>query len=211
VNFVSEDGKMLLVGTDGFRLSLLKVEKEIDLPNMIVSASFLREVLSLLTKEEKIFFSYSKDEKAVYFKIGNIELYSRVIEGEYPPFEKVIPTQEGKTKIVVEKESFLQNLKLISVFSRELSNIVILDVKKDGVYLRPKTEEETTKNQAFLEAYMKGEEIKVAFNIKFLLEFLNHVFGERIVVEILQPDAPVSFKDEEKENFLHIIMPVRIS
>jgi DNA polymerase-3 subunit beta len=211
VNFVSEDEKMLLVGTDGFRLSLLKVEKEIDLPNMIVSASFLREVLGLLTKEEKIFFSYSKDEKAVYFKIDNIELYSRIIEGEYPPFEKVIPTQEGKTKLVVEKESFLQNLKLISVFSRELSNIVILDIKKDGVYLRPKTEEETTKNQAFLEAYMKGEEIKVAFNIKFLLEFLNHVLGERILIEILRPDAPVSFKDEEKENFLHIIMPVRIS
>ena len=211
VNFVSEDGKMLLVGTDGFRLSLLKLEKEIDLPNMIVSASFLREVLGLLTKEEKTFFSYSKDEKAVYFKIYNVELYSRIIEGEYPPFEKVIPTQEGKTKIVVEKESFLQNLKLISVFSRELSNIVILDVKKDGVYLRPKTEEETTKNQAFLEAEMKGEEIKVAFNIKFLIEFLNHALGEKVAVEILQPDAPVSFKDEEKENFLHIIMPVRIS
>jgi len=58
---------------------------------------------------------------------------------------------------------------------------------------------------------VKGEETKVAFNIKFLIEFLNHALGERVVVEILQPDAPVSFKDEEKENFLHIIMPVRIS
>jgi len=211
VNFVSENGKMLLVGTDGFRLSLLKIEKEIHFPNMIVSASFLREVLGLVTKEEKIFFSFSKDEKVVYFKIGNIELYSRIIEGEYPPFEKVVPTQEGRTKAVVEKNSFLQNLKLISVFSREFSNIVILDVKKDGIYLRPKTEEETTQNQAFLEAEVKGEEIKVAFNIKFLLEFLNHVWGERIMIEILRPDAPVSFKDEEKENFLHIIMPVRIS
>jgi len=212
VNFVSNNGKILLVGTDGFRLSLLKLEKEINLPNMIVSASFLREVLDLLTKEEKIFFSYSEDEKTVYFKINNIELYSRIIEGEYPPFEKVIFTQEGKTKLIVEKDSFLENLKLISVFSRELSNnIVILDVKKEGVYLRPKTDEETTKSQAFLDAEIKGEEIKVAFNIKFLIEFLNHVLGERVVVEILRPDAPVSFKDEEKENLLHIIMPVRIS
>jgi len=211
VNFSSEGGSLLLVGTDGFRLSLLRIEKEINFPNVIVSAAFLREVLNLLTKEEETIFSYSENEKTIYFKIADVDLYSRTIEGEYPPFEKVIPTQEGKTKFLVEKESFLQNLKLISVFSRDFSNIVILDIKKDGVYLRPKTDEEKAKNQAFLEAEVKGEEVKVAFNIKFLLEFLNHVFGKKVVVEILRPDAPVSFKNEEKENFLHIIMPVRIS
>jgi len=211
INFSSEEDKLLLVGTDGFRLSLLKIKKEINFPNIIVSSLFLREVLNLLTKEEKVTFSYSKNEKTIYFKINDIELYSRTIEGEYPPFEKVIPTQEGKTKFIVEKESFFQSLKLISVFSRNFSNIVILDVKKDGVYLRPKTEEKTTNNQAFLETEVKGEETKVAFNIKFLLEFLNHALGEKISVEILRPDAPVVFKVEEKENFIHIIMPVRIS
>jgi len=211
VNFSSDDDKIVLVGTDGFRLSLLSIKKEINLPKIIVSASFLREVLGLLNKEDKVFFSYSKEEKIIYFKINNIELYSRIIEGEYPPFEKVIPSQEGKTSFAVERDLFLQSLKLISVFSREFSNIVILDVKKDGVYLKPKTEEKITKNQAFLEAEVKGEEIKVAFNIKFILEFLNHVLGRRVVVEILRPDAPVCFRDEKKEDFLHIIMPVRIS
>jgi len=211
VNFFSDDDKILLVGTDGFRLSLLTIKKEINIPKIIVSASFLREILNLLKKEEKVFFSYSKEEKIVYFKINNFELYSRIIEGEYPPFEKVIPSREGKTKFFVDKDLFLQNLKMISVFSREFSNIVIVEVKKDGVYLKPKTEEKITKNQAFLEARIEGEEVRVAFNIKFVLEFLNHIHGKRVVVDILRPDAPVSFRDEERDGFLHIIMPVRIS
>jgi DNA polymerase sliding clamp subunit (PCNA homolog) len=199
-----------LVGTDGFRLSLLKTKKEVDFPNLIVDSGFLNEVLYFIDKEEEVGFSYLEKEKTLYFQIEDNDLYSRIIEGDYPPFEKVIPAQEGKTKVFVDKESFLRNLKLISVFTRDFSNVVIFDIKKDGVYLRPKTEEEKNNNQAFLEAQVRGEEVKVAFNHKFLIDFLNHFKQKELVFEIIRPDAPVVFKDPEKDNFLHIIMPVRI-
>ena len=209
VNLLTDEENVVLVGTDGFRLSLLKTKKEVDFPNVIIDSGFLNEVLYFIDKEE-VGFSYSEKEKTLYFQIEDNDLYSRIIEGDYPPFEKVIPAQEGKTKVFVDKESFLRNLKLINVFTRDFSNIVIFDIKKDGIYLRPKTEEEKNNNQAFLEAQVKGEETKVAFNQKFLLDFLNHFKQKEVFFEILRPDAPVVFKEPEKDNFLHIIMPVRI-
>jgi len=210
VNLLTDEENVVLVGTDGFRLSLLKTKKEVDFPNVIIDSGFLNEVLYFIDKEEEVGFSYSEKEKTLYFQIEDNDLYSRIIEGDYPPFEKVIPAQEGKTKVFVDKESFLRNLKLISVFTRDFSNVVIFDIKKDGVYLRPKTEEEKNNNQAFLEAQVRGEEVKVAFNHKFLIDFLNHFKQKELVFEIIRPDAPVVFKDPEKDNFLHIIMPVRI-
>jgi len=209
VNLLTDEENVVLVGTDGFRLSLLKTKKEVDFPNVIIDSGFLNEVLYFIDKEE-VGFSYLEKEKTLYFQIEDNDLYSRIIEGDYPPFEKVIPAQEGKTKVFVDKESFLRNLKLINVFTRDFSNIVIFDIKKDGIYLRPKTEEEKNNNQAFLEAQVKGEETKVAFNQKFLLDFLNHFKQKEVFFEILRPDAPVVFKEPEKDNFLHIIMPVRI-
>lgn len=210
INFSSENDELLLVGTDGFRLSLLRIEKEINFPQIIVSATFLKEVLYFIDREETASFCFSNKEKTIYFKIGDIDLYSRIIDGDYPPFEKVIPNQEGKTKVTVEKDLFLQNLKLINVFVRDFSNIVVFEIKKEGIYLRPKGEEGNQGNQSFLEAEVFGDEIKVAFNAKFLFDFLNHTQGKNISFEILQPDAPVVFKDEKTKNFLHIIMPVRI-
>jgi len=209
VNLLTQEDDLVLVGTDGFRLSILKTKKEVDFPNVIVDSEFLKEVLYFIDKEEEAHFSYSEKEKTLYFKIDDNDLYSRTIEGDYPPYEKVIPTQEGKTNAFVDREAFLRNLKLISVFTRDFSNIVIFDIKKDGIYLRPKTEEDNN-NQAFLEAQVKGENIKVAFNNKFLLDFLNHFKEKDVCFEILKPDAPVVLKSVKKDNFLHIIMPVRI-
>jgi len=210
VNFSTDEESLVMVGTDGFRLSILKTKKEINLDKLIVDSGFLNEVLYFVDKEEEVVFSYSEKEKIVYFQIENHELYSRIIEGDYPPYEKVIPAQEGNTKVIVEKESFLRNVKMISVFTRDFSNIVVFDIKKEGVYLRPRTEEEKNNNQAFLEGDIKGEETKIAFNHKFLLDFLNHFKEKEVFFEILRPDAPVVFKNPQKDNFLHIIMPVRI-
>jgi len=210
INFTTDDENLILVGTDGFRLSVLRTKKEINLPNVIIDSSFLNEVLYFINKEEEVVFSYLEKEKTVFFQIENNNLYGRIIEGDYPPFEKVIPSQEGKTKIFAEKEVFLRSLKLISVFTRDFSNVVIFDIKKEGVYLRPKTDEEKNNNQVFLEAQVKGEEMRVAFNHRFLLDFLNHFKEKEVFFEVLRPDAPVAFKNPQKNNFLHIIMPVRI-
>ena len=208
VNFLTNDD-LTMVTTDGFRLSLIKTQKQTDHPPFIVPAEFLEEVVRLIKDEEEVVFIFSKEEKIVVFKIGDNELYSRLIEGEFPPFEKVIPDKH-LTRAIINKEELVRAVKLIAVFARDSSNVVVLNFKNNELLIRPKTDGQ--ENSTLLEIKSEGEEQKVAFNYRFLLDFLNHSSEEEknIVVELLRSDAPVVFRTEKQPNYLHIIMPVRI-
>jgi len=153
-------------------------------------------------------FTFSEEEKIILFSVGENQFYSRLIDGEFPPFEKVIPT-EARTTVDVEAQELLRSIKLIAVFARDQSNIIMCNFKKDGLWISPKL---TTgnENSTQIDIDINGEEQRVAFNYKFLLDFLNIIKEEKIRIEILRPDAPVVFKIIKNEAFTHIIMPVRI-
>ncbi len=208
INFSAIDDQLYMVATDGFRLSLIKTKNIINIPSVIIPADFLGELIRLMRGEGSAVFSYSPEEKMVVFKIKENSLYSRLIEGEFPPFEKVIPL-EKKTSMIVDKDELLRNTKLVSVFARDNSNIIIWRLNKNELIITPKTEGGED-NSTAQEIQVEGEDQKVAFNYKFILEFLNNCDAKRIIVEILRSDAPVVFKQEGNPDFLHIIMPVRI-
>jgi len=208
VNFITNE-EQVIVATDGFRLSLVKTPKQMDYPSIIVPAAFLEEVFRLIDDEEEVSTFFLSEEKMIVFRTKDSEFFSRLIEGDFPPFEKVIP-EKYVTRTLIDRDEFIRAIKLISVFARELSNIVVLNFKKDGLLVRPKTDKQENSTQ--IESKMEGEDQTVAFNYKFLLDYLTHVGGDKknIIIEILRPDAPVVFKTEDKSNSLHIIMPVRI-
>lgn len=208
INFVSSEAELLMVSTDGFRLSLMKEKNKGNLASMIIPADFLTEVLRNMKETKEVFFAYSASEKIVYFKINEDVFYSRLIEGEFPPFERVIPA-EVKTTVNVDRAEFIRNVKLISVFARDFSNVVVCEFKQGEIIIRPK-KEGNEENNAVQEAEIVGEEQKVAFNFKYLLDFLNHIDSKIVTIEILRSDAPIVFKIEEQKTFIHIIMPVRI-
>lgn len=207
VNFLTNEN-LVMVSTDGFRLSLLRTKKDVEMPSAIVPASFLGEILKNIKKEKEIGVVYSPQEKIIRFRVGKSEFFSRLIEGDFPPFERVLPT-EKTTTVTLDKDEFLRNIRLISVFSRDFSNVIILDFKKDGLQLRPKMEG-GEENVAYQEIAIEGEDQKVAFNHKFVIDFLNHVNTEKITIELLRSNAPVVFRTEKDSDFIHIIMPVRI-
>jgi len=208
INFVTNDENLQLVATDGFRLSLLTLKKDLPFSSMIIPAGFLENTQRLINKEIEIEFSYFKNEKLLAFFIGDNNIYVRMIEGEYPPFGKVIPT-EKKTTITIEADEFLRSVRLVSVFSKEFSNIIIMEAGKDSVKFIPKVGQ-GEEDVVFQDAKIEGEHLKIAFNYKYLIDFLNHTPKKKIIVELLRPDAPAVFKIEGIDNFFHIIMPVRI-
>ncbi|MCX7881048.1 MAG: DNA polymerase III subunit beta [Patescibacteria group bacterium] len=205
VNFTSNEDFLIMVTTDGFRLSLIKAEKQIKIPNLIIPSLFLETVIRLI-KEETVFFYYLDEEKMVVFKTKEDEFYSRIIEGEFPPFEKVIP-EKTNTQTTVSKDDFFRAIKIISVFAKDMANIVILEIKKDQLIIKPKTGEE--QNTTTIESKTEGEEQKIAFNFRFLLDFLNNIDEKEIIIEVNKPEAPVIFKTKNK-NYLHLIMPIRL-
>lgn len=208
INFVASEEELLLVSTDGFRLSLMKEKRKGNISSMIIPADFLTEVLRNMKEVQEVFFAYSATEKIVYFKVAEDTFFSRLIEGEFPPFERVIPS-EVKTTVKVEKAELLRNVKLIAVFARDFSNVIVCEFKQGEILIRPK-KEGNEENNAVQEASVEGEDQKVAFNFKYLIDFLNNIDSKMITIEILRSDAPIAFKIEENPSFVHIIMPVRI-
>jgi len=207
VNFISGESQLTMVTTDGFRLSLIKTDKQTGWPSFIVPATFLEEIQRLIFDKEEVAFAYSSEEKLLYFSDGKNEFFSRLIEGEFPAFEKVIP-EKTTTRVVLDKEELLRGVKQASVFARDLANVILLNFKKEEISIKPKTE--TEENQTIIEGEVEGEPQKVAFNYKFLVEFLNRAESNKITIEILRPDAPIIFRVDKKPNYLHLIMPVRI-
>ncbi|MBW7960499.1 DNA polymerase III subunit beta [Microgenomates bacterium UTCPR1] len=208
VNFVSADGSTQLVTTDGFRLSLYSFKENISISSVIVPTSFLIEVGRLIGGEKEVVFNIDNEEKILTFFLKEDELSTRLIEGEYPPYEKVIPS-ERKTTILVDKDEFLRNIKIVSVFARDLSNIVVLDTDDNGIKISPKAgnnEENTT----YQDAKIEGEKQKIAFNYRFLVDLLSSIPAKKVIIELLRSDAPAVFKGEKDGSFLHIIMPVRV-
>ncbi|QQS44486.1 DNA polymerase III subunit beta [Candidatus Roizmanbacteria bacterium] len=208
INFVASEEDLTLVATDGFRLSLVKEKRKGTFSSMIIPADFLKEVIRYVRDAKTVSFTYSEKEHLVLFKVGETEFYSRLIDGEFPPYERVIP-EEKKATAVLKKEDLLRNTKLISIFAREYSNVIIYDFSKDGLVLSPK-KEANADNTTTQDISFDGDQIRVAFNYKYVVDFLNHIDAEEIEVELLRSDAPVVFKIPKNNSFIHIIMPVRI-
>lgn len=207
VNFVGIDEITQIVATDGFRLSLYNLKTRLPISSVIIPSSFLSEVLRIVEVDE-IEFSFEEEEKVLTFYVNEDEFSTRLIEGEYPPYQRVIP-KESTTQVVLDKDEFLRNVKLVSVFAREFSNIFLLEIEKNGIKFSPKTNIKE-ENISFQEAEIKGEPIKIAFNSKFLIDFLSKTNSKKIKIELLRPDSPTVFKMVDNNDFLHIIMPVRV-
>ncbi len=205
-----KDDYILFVSTDGFRLSLLRQPKKSPLASLIIPASFFEYISSTMGKKKKTLEIFLlKNDKMIAARINEKDVvYTRMIEGDFPPYERVLPAA-AQTTVMVDREGLLRNVKIVSVFAREFSNVLVCEFKKDGILIRPK-KENNQDNMAFQEANISGEEQIVAFNYRYLLDFLNAVKSERIQIEMVRTDAPVVFKIPNNEQFLHIIMPVRI-
>jgi len=208
INFSYLEGVLSIVSTDGFRLSLVQQKTESKIPSLIIPSLFLVELLRETKGAEEVRFLFSEKEKIIRFIIGESQYMSRVIEGEFPPFQKVIPT-EVVTEATVDKDEFLRACKIVSVFAKEYSNIALCTFLETGVRINPK-QEAGEKNSVIIEGKRKGPEQTAAFNLRFLLDYLQHAKGKKIHVGMVRSEAPVAFREEGNSAFLHIIMPVRV-
>ncbi|MFH1561381.1 MAG: DNA polymerase III subunit beta [Patescibacteria group bacterium] len=208
-----------VVATDGYRLSLKDVKEAVevsngDKPSFLVPGRSLTEITRLTGDEQQIKVGLTKDKNQVGFILPGLKLVSRLIEGEFPDYQKIIP-EKSKVTVSLSKDEFYQAIKVASVFSRESANIVKFDVGKDGLTISanaPSVGENKTEVSAKIKWQGEvGEDLKIAFNYKFILDFLNAVADDEqeIVIELTEALAPVIFKTSQAA-WLHLIMPVRV-
>jgi len=204
-----------LVSTDGFRLSFKEIKlvnplniKEDKPITFLIPAKSLIEVTKLAKNNQKIKIGLTSDEHQVMFVLDDIELVSRLIEGEFPDYQKLIP-DSYQTKIFINRDELLQSVKIASVFAKESANVVKAIIKNNNLELTANAPQ-VGQNRVKLETKTDGENLEVAFNYKFLTDFLNVCKSQEILIELNESLTPVFFHDQSDPSFTHIIMPVRL-
>lgn len=207
-------GKMEVVSTDGFRLSRksLKATGSFEKFEIIVPKNILSEMLKLSASVETVRFAYKKNESQIIFEVGDTILSSRVIEGEFPDYNKIIP-KDSKIDIIVDKEELLNSVKLASVFSRDSSNIVKFKLKKNTLYLEAESKmygHQKSSVDVKVEKGKTDKEYEILFNHRFLEDFLNAAESEDVVLKFNDPNSSGVFLDTTDPKYLHLIMPVKM-
>jgi len=208
-----KEGKLELVATDGFRLAHRTVsleDKSTQFKSLIPKRTF-EEILRIISEEEidEVNVSSSENQNQAIFRLGKTTLSSRLIEGPFPAWEKIIPTQIiGRA--ILEKEQFLKAVKLAAVFSKSEANIVILTVKKDSLAISSSAKQLGSQENV-IEANIEGEELKIAFNTKFLQDAITNIPTTQLLLEFSGPLSACLVKPIGEEGLEFIIMPVRLS
>ena len=209
---VSED-TLLLVGVDGFRLS----EKRLKLPQasaknfrIILPARALSEIGRLISSEESLKIYLDDGENQVIFKTPKFEISSRLIEGTYPDYKKIIPGS-FLAKATLPTEEFRKGVKLASLFARDSNNVIKISLKgAEGLVVLGANTPEVGENETKLPAKIEGEAMTVAFNNRYLTDCLGNLSGEETVFQVSGQLSPGVFVTSGDESYLHVIMPVRV-
>jgi len=211
---------LTIVGTDGHRLALItkqmegkgKDEKKIIVPRKAVSE--LRRFLNRESEKTKILIG----KNHLLFSLGSsaaggeVQFLTRLIEGTYPSYENVIP-QGNEKKVSVSKEAFTKALRRVSVMSRERANAVRFDFGESasgGSLVISSSNPDLGEAKEEVAVDYKGDNLSVGFNARYLIEAMGAMMAERVILELQDPLSPVLVKEEGREDYRCVVMPMRI-
>ncbi len=211
------DGNMLtLAAADGFRLAVhrLTISNPIEpRTEVIIPSRTLNELNRLMAdQEEPVAISLNRNKSQAMFRLKNIEIVTQLIQGTFPNYSQLIP-QSYSTRMSVTVAEFLRATKTASIFARDGSGIVRLVVSPGhdsapGKITVSARSEELGDDTGELDAIVEGDEAKIAFNGKYLVEVLSVLRETQVALETTGPSSPGVIKPVGTDNYMHVIMPM---
>ncbi len=216
VLFLFKGKELKLVATDSYRLAEKKIsfkEKEDDF-SFIIPQRTAREVINILKdtgKDVEIVFG----ENQVLFKVkmeefdhSYIEITSKIIEGNYPDYESIIPA-ELKTQIVMNREEFLNKIKAASVFTSKVNEINLQFIPEEGEVVVKSSNTDLGNYEAKVKGRSEGEETAISFNYRFLVDGLSNIKSSEVIFEVNDENSPGILRPVGKDDFLYVVMPIK--
>ncbi len=212
-----EKKEIKLVATDSYRLAERKtfLKKENKKPfSFIVPQKTAREVINIFKEldrdieivfgDNQILFKVDMDE----FKHPYIELTSKIIEGNYPDYESIIP-DNFKTQIILGKEEFLNKIKAASVFTGKINEVKMgIDPEKGEVKIES-SNSDLGNYKSTIKGRAEGEKVDISFNYRFLLDGLSNMKSSEVIFETNGSSDPGVIKPVGKSDFLYVVMPIK--
>ncbi len=214
-----EGEQITMAAADGFRLSVRKAQLSHPAPravNVIVPARALNELARIISDgSNELLMLVPPGRNQVVFRCGDVELISQLIEGTYPDYQSIIP-RSYQTRVIASTAAMLKACKQAEIFAREGINETRLNIKPAADAALPGQievtafSEETGKNETIVDASVEGKGLLIAFNVKFLREALEVIKTPNVAFEMNTPQTPGVIRPVGGEDFVHIVMPMRL-
>jgi len=219
VYFSFQKDLIKMVATDSFRLGEKKLFVKSPLLQeyaLILPQQTAREILTIFGEKSgdiQIYFSSNQilfESAMEEVDHPQVQLSSKLIEGEYPNYQEIIPTK-SETRIVCSKQELLNHSKTARIFSGKANEIKFkIDPKEKKLHLLSQSPD-LGEYKSFLPGKISGKEMQVSFNHRFLLEGVSEIKTPEVALELVGEDSPVLVKPTEREDYLYVVMPIKAS
>ena len=206
--FSFKDKVLKLVATDGRRLAV--IEKAVSemgniKKDVIIPMKTIQELNRNLTEEGDVIFCFKENQLQI--NCGQITITSRLIEGEYPNYDQVIP-KKTKEELTIDTQEFLQATKRASILTNQDSQSIKINIIKDKVIITKNTPELGEVREE-LEVDYKGGELAIGFNPSFLIDVLKNLDAEDIIFGFIDPEKPAVIKSGD--DYTYIVLPMQVA
>jgi len=203
--------QILSVATDGHRLAKTKLDvsnPEIDLVQSIVPRKAVLEIARFLDADSDETVTVKLNASHILVQSGNFLFISKLIDGRFPDYEKVIPANLDK-HVLIDRENLIEILSRAAILSNEKFRGVSLAVSKDMLHVASHNpDQEHAKDE--MEVSYDGEDIEIGFNVNYLMEALKACNSKTIDLGLLDPNTSCTFHAKDDDETLYLIMPMRL-
>lgn len=206
----AEQDKLTMVGTDTHRLALRQgqtIKSPADKISFLIPAKILTELGRLMVEDEEIcYISLTKNLACII--VTNIKIICRLLEGQFPNYNQVIPTQY-KTKLFGKTRNIQNAVERISLFTMNNDNSKTINVKTEEDHLIFSSQSDLGQGYEKINVEQDGEDVVIAFNSRYMLDVLKIVEADTISLEFTGSLSPCIIRPADNNNFLYLLLPVR--
>lgn len=213
-NWMIKDGKLTCVATDSHRLAkrsiTLDVDDNVQFNNVVIPGKSLNELGKILDDNSNDWVDIVVTDNQILFKAHNIQFYSRLLEGNYPETEFLIPN-DVKTEVIVKTKEFLQAIDRASLLAREERNnlVKLKTIDNNHLEILSQSPEVGRVYENVQANSITGDELRISFSAKYMMDALSKIDSQEISIMFTGAMKPFILKPTEDQELLMLILPVR--
>ncbi|OGZ33578.1 MAG: DNA polymerase III subunit beta [Candidatus Portnoybacteria bacterium RBG_19FT_COMBO_36_7] len=216
VLFKFEKDSVRFVATDSFRLAekIIYQTSSISQPNsLIVPQRTIQELIRILGEKQSQEVRFVLGDSQILFDLDEVQLISRLIDGQYPDYQQIIP-KNFETKVTLSKDELINNIRIASIFSSKINDVKIL-IRSEKIEILSQ-DPDLGENKSQMSARVQGKPMEIIFNFRYLMEGLANI-GTKQVLLGLNPEIqgtssrsnPAVIKPVGEDGYLYVVMPIK--
>ena len=208
---IVKENSLRLVATDTHRLAVrtAQLAEAGGDTTVIVPVRAMNELMRVLSDEEEAVLYIRIDQNQILFRTERVTLVSRLIEGQFPKYERVIPPGHTR-RLTIQRDDLLSSLRRARIVAREAAakDRVVLATEGENLIITAEGDEGRVHEE--IEVAREGDDISIAFNVNYVVEVLGVLNTQGIFLEMTEPLSPAVVRPVEGDDYLMVIMPMQV-